>query len=433
MANWGLIIRNCFNNFNITIKDLYYDADYSIENSAALLVDDLRAMIQLVYQVTPDEVDMDAELERFLSRHSPGHLAYYAGKIKNYFASIETIFANTNISSVYREQFQPLDKALSKLLSSLENYQQSLPLVKLDSFDRSLQHIPEYAGDRKQLPEGLTTINFETSSLKAETLYGVFFKLIHNSDISINKYNNRLMVAAYEMTLSKNKVLLIEWQTRQARKLQGQNCFKINQSMLQDEKQVEHVYFVEKEFVARKWLDHDGKPVIVQGKPVETLTYLQYQTMFAPTKKRHLKVPHLSLDNRRAYLIYCPKNFTPIYEIWTMEGGPNPQNKSELVFANYEYLQPAKTLIPQAVSSSSALSQTMQSSNQVSSSTAVMQNTLVKDKKKSTDDLQTPLNLLDVLGIVPDEVRDMTSVVAQTPAAEEIDADSIFVKNSLSI
>jgi hypothetical protein len=55
---------------------------------------------------------------------------------------------------------------------------------------------------------------------------------------------------------------------------------------------------------------------IIQDKlPIRRM---RHETTFGPTKKRLLKVPHVTLDNRRKYLIRCAQGYEPIVEIWKM-------------------------------------------------------------------------------------------------------------------
>jgi hypothetical protein len=73
---------------------------------------------------------------------------------------------------------------------------------------------------------------------------------------------------------------------------------------------------------------------VIQDK--QPIRLMQYETNFGPTKKRLLKVAHVTLDSRRKYNIVCPVEYWPVLEIWEMNGPRPIQDRHVLVYRSPE-------------------------------------------------------------------------------------------------
>lgn len=117
---WQNEIIKCLDNFKTKVTKVQPNRgklvnDHMIE-SAEFLAFDLTQMLNAIYDA---KTARNADLTSVLKRHSKGRLAYFAGRLNNYFNSIDSIFGRDSFSLVFKEAFQPLALSLHTLLAAL--------------------------------------------------------------------------------------------------------------------------------------------------------------------------------------------------------------------------------------------------------------------------------------------------------------------------
>jgi len=113
-----------------------------------------------------------------------------------------------------------------------------------------------------------------------------------------------------EDVTANNRVILLEWRTSRTKPVDGQKRFRFQDAPVVTKTDTD-IFFLE-----------ESDPIrLIPDKPM--IRMMQYETSFGPTKKRLLKVAHITLDNRRKYDIVFDSQYWPVYEIWEMNG-PNP-------------------------------------------------------------------------------------------------------------
>ncbi len=181
-----------------------------------------------------------------------------------------------------------------------------------------LHHVPvtTQVGD---IQDGVIKSPVEISYFKPKLLYGLFFKLVPDLNRPLTLEEQEHEQKVWNNMTSNNKILLLEWQTSRGRILNGVQCFKFDGIPVAPYEGDNHFSEI--------LLEEREAPRILQDKlPIRLM---QYETHFGPTKKRLLKVAHVTLDNRRKYDFIYPTGYKLFYELWEMNG-PHPIRDSHL-------------------------------------------------------------------------------------------------------
>lgn len=214
------------------------------------------------------------------------------------------------------------------------------------ALDLTLHHVPTFPDLYAPLAADLVHYKLETDCLQANELYGLFLgfrqiSLVSQKEARVGTIHTFPNLPDRHANIAEtNKVLLLERRYDSKKTIIVGNAFKRArfESLVVPEDTLDtkdNPDALNKSRTTKEWFLEEQTPVqVIREKTYPWL--MTYDTTFAPTKKRLLKVAHVTVSLHRKYNLVCPIGYWPVYEIWRMTG-PNPwTDRAEMVYRSAE-------------------------------------------------------------------------------------------------